>query len=120
MQWFADWFNSPYYHLLYNKRDDTEAGIFIDNLCHKLSFRDEAKVWDLACGKGRHSFVLRSKGLNVTGTDLSPESIAFANSHKKDGMDFLVHDMREHFRTGYFDAVFNLFTSIGYFENISD
>jgi len=31
-----------------------------------------------------------------------------------------VHDMREAFRINYFEAVFNLFTSIGYFENFND
>ena len=31
-QWFKDWFNSPYYHVLYSNRDEKEAAMFIDKL----------------------------------------------------------------------------------------
>ena len=27
--WFVDWFDSPYYHLLYRHRDDGEAFVFM-------------------------------------------------------------------------------------------
>jgi len=77
-------------------------------------------VWDLACGKGRHSISLNKRGFNVVGTDLSQNSIKEASGNSNPSMDFFVHDMREPFRINYFDAVFNLFTSIGYFENFND
>ena len=31
MNWFASWFDSPYYHILYENRDTKEAEFFIDN-----------------------------------------------------------------------------------------
>jgi len=34
--WFKDWFNSPYYHLLYFNRDEQEAAAFIDRLIKDL------------------------------------------------------------------------------------
>ncbi|MBA2613619.1 MAG: class I SAM-dependent methyltransferase [Bacteroidetes bacterium] len=119
-EWFKDWFNSPYYHLLYNNRNENEAGFFIDNLCSHLNLTPHSKVWDLACGKGRHAIALNKKGCHVVGTDLSRNSIKEASKFNNETLDFYVHDMREPFRINYFDAVFNLFTSFGYFENYND
>jgi SAM-dependent methyltransferase len=59
-------------------------------------------------------------GYTVVGTDLSEESIAEANRSANSTLDFYVHDMRTPFRINYFDAVFNLFTSIGYFNDQRD
>lgn len=119
-EWFKDWFNSPYYHLLYNNRNENEAIFFINNLCAHLDLKPEANVWDLACGKGRHSICLNKRGFKVVGTDLSQNSINEASKNSNPTLDFFVHDMREPFRINYFNAVFNLFTSIGYFENFND
>ncbi len=118
--WFKDWFNSSYYHLLYNKRDENEAGLFITNLTNYLKLQAGSKVWDLACGKGRHSIAFSKKGYDVIGTDLSENSIQDAINQKEPNVEFYVHDMRKLFRTNYFDCVVNLFTSIGYFENYND
>jgi SAM-dependent methyltransferase len=115
--WFASWFDSPYYHILYQHRDDAEAQFFIDNLLSEIKLPEHARLLDLACGKGRHSIYLHSKGFNVVGADLSPESIAAANLSKTEGLEFVVHDMRETLKMGDFDAVLNLFTSFGYFNS---
>ena len=53
----------------------------------------------------------------MLGTDLSPESIAFANESAVDGLQFKVQDMRQPLPNVSFDAVFNLFTSFGYFDS---
>jgi len=119
-EWFVDWFNSPYYHLLYNNRNDSEANLFIDRLCLELHLQPRAKLWDIACGKGRHAIALNRKGFDVTGTDLSANSISEASEHNSDTLHFFVHDMRLPLRSDYFDAVFNLFTSIGYFKDHKD
>lgn len=118
--WFKDWFNSPYYHILYKKRDDKEAQAFMDALANHLQLNASHKIWDLACGKGRHSIYLNSKGLNVIGTDLSDNSITEALKSSNETLEFYKHDMRTPFRINYFTHVFNLFTSIGYFEDERD
>lgn len=118
--WFENWFNSPYYHILYKKRDDKEAQAFMDALAAHLQLNASHKIWDLACGKGRHSIYLNSKGLNVIGTDLSENSIKEALLHANETLEFYKHDMRTPFRINYFTHVFNLFTSIGYFEDERD
>lgn len=117
--WFASWFDTPYYHILYKDRNYREAQVFMDNLTHYLNLPEHAKVLDLACGKGRHSIYLNQLGFTVLGVDLSENSIEIASKNTNDTLQFKVHDMREPFEEK-FDAVFNLFTSFGYFDNDED
>lgn len=118
-KWFASWFDTPYYHILYKDRDFEEAQLFMDNLTNYLNLPEDAKILDLACGKGRHSVYLNKLGYDVTGADLSVNSIAEAAQYSNDRLHFVVHDMREPFNEK-FDAIFNLFTSFGYFEDDAD
>lgn len=114
--WFSDWFNSSYYHALYQHRDDTEALQFIHNLITYLTPKPHATMLDIACGKGRHSKALFDAGFDVTGIDLSPASIEAASTMQTNGLSFFCHDMRETFKANYFDFAFNFFTSFGYFD----
>lgn len=115
-KWFHNWFNSPFYHILYKKRDEEEAEHFIDNLCSYLKPQADARMLDIACGRGRHAIYLNKKEYDVTGIDLSFGSIKFAQQFENKRLHFLVHDMRYAFYINYFDFAFNLFTSFGYFE----
>ncbi len=114
--WFQVWFDSPYYPLLYNHRDDTEAVFFLDHLIRHLNPSKDARMLDLACGRGRHAIYLNKLGFDVTGVDLSPVSIEEASAFESDRLRFYVHDMRRLLSTNTFDYVFNLFTSFGYFK----
>ena len=114
--WFASWFDSPYYHILYKDRDDTDARIFMQNITSFLQLKPETHILDLACGKGRHSVFLNSLGYTITGADLSENNVAHANTFANERLSFVEHDMRSPFVNKY-DAVFNLFTSFGYFKN---
>ena len=91
----------------------------MDNIVHYLNLPEDAKILDLACGKGRHSIYLNQMGFNVTGADLSSNSIAIAKDFENETLKFVEHDMRIPFKDK-FDAIFNLFTSFGYFENDID
>ncbi|HNQ27687.1 MAG TPA: class I SAM-dependent methyltransferase [Aquaticitalea sp.] len=115
-QWYASWFDTPYYHILYQDRDHADAQHFMDVLTNYLNLPQGGKILDLACGKGRHSVYLNSLGYDVTGADLSDKSIAHAKQYENDTLHFVVHDMCQPFHE-QFDAVFNLFTSFGYFEH---
>lgn len=123
-EWFATWFDSPYYHLLYQHRDDNEAKLFLDHLVQKLALPNTARVLDLACGKGRHSLTLAQMGFEVVGADLAPNSISAAQEQAEKlgvkNVEFCVHDMRQAMETSPFDAVFNLFTSFGYFDTLAE
>lgn len=114
-EWFGEWFNSPYYHILYKHRDNEEAQGFLNNLNRYFDFQHSYKILDLACGKGRHAIYLNSMGMNVVGVDLSRQNIAYARTYENDRLHFYVHDMRNLFRENEFDYVLNLFTSFGYF-----
>ena len=114
--WYKDWFNSPFYHKLYFERDEKEAETFISKLIGHLQPAPGSYVLDVACGRGRHSFILAEKSFNITGIDISFENIAFAKKFEKENLEFYQHDMRLPFRVNYFDLAFNLFTSFGYFK----
>jgi len=115
-EWFVSWFDTNYYHTLYKHRDDTEAHNFVKNLVSFLKLDKKDTLLDLACGKGRHSIYLNSLGFNVVGADLSINSIRFAKKAENDTLRFFVHDMRNPFESK-FNAILNLFTSFGFFEN---
>jgi len=118
--WFVSWFNTKYYHLLYKNRDDAEAHYFIDKVLAKIELPNNAKLLDVACGKGRHAKYFSTKGFEVTGIDLSQESIEYATQFENENLSFFEHDMRLPFRVNYFDTATNLFTSLGYFDNEND
>ncbi len=117
--WYSDWFNSDFYHILYKDRDAYEAQLFMQNLTSYLKLSKGSTILDLACGKGRHAIYLNSIGYDVTGVDLSENSISQAKKFENETLHFKVHDMRKAFDKK-FDAVFNLFTSFGYFEDEND
>lgn len=117
--WYVSWFDTEYYHILYQDRDYKEAQAFIQNLVDRLGLEKGAHLLDLACGKGRHAIYLHQLGFDVTGVDLSKNSIQKAKTHEKPGLHFEVHNMCEPFNQK-FDAVLNLFTSFGYFEKKKD
>lgn len=114
--WFKDWFNSSYYHQLYFNRDEKEAAAFIDKLIAFLQPLPASFMLDVACGKGRHSIHLAEKGFDVTGIDISQDSINEALLQEKENLHFYLHDMRLPFRINYYNYAFNFFTSFGYFN----
>jgi SAM-dependent methyltransferase len=71
----------------------------------------------VACGRGRHSKFLAAKGFDVTGIDISIDSINFARQFETPHLHFFQHDMRLPAWINYFDYAFNFFTSFGYFNS---
>lgn len=118
--WFAEWFDSPYYHVLYQHRSDDEAQAFIQQLLLFLNLAPNQRILDVACGKGRHAKAMADAGHMVSGIDLSPDSIRQANALANEQLEFYVHDMRHLFRVNYYHVVTNLFTSFGYFNTEHD
>ena len=120
--WYQTWFDTAYYHTLYQDRDVAEAKFFLQNLIRKLSIESSDRILDVACGRGRHALYLAEQGFSVSGLDLSPNSISYAKSEaSKRGLSvsFYVHDMRTKAQEEA-DVILNVFTSIGYFEDKSD
>lgn len=114
--WFKDWFGSPYYHMVYSKRNDLEAEVFINRIIEYLKPAPGSFMIEMGCGKGRHSKILASAGFDVTGVDLSFDNILEARNNESENLHFFQHDMRLPFWINYFQYAFNLFTSFGYFS----
>ncbi len=133
--WYESWFDTPFYHILYQDRDYEEAAYFMRALSTALDIQKEDHILDLACGRGRHSIYLNRLGHRVTGVDLSGNSIAFAKAQLQNPqlqqstpslqpldasrIEFRVHDMTQPMDQA-FDVVLNLFTSFGYFQTEAD
>lgn len=115
-QWFYKWFGSPYYHILYNERNNHEAEYFIHNLIKRLKPKAHESILDIACGRGRHAVCLNNNGFDVTGIDLAIENIVYAKKIENTTLHFYVHDMRSLAYSNHFDVAVNLFTSFGYFD----
>ena len=120
INWFEEWFDSEYYHLLYKNRDDNEAEYFINNLINYLKPKKEAKMLDIACGKGRHAIFINKQGYTIDAFDLSENSIIEAKKNETDSLKFYINDIREPLKTNYYEFAFNIFTSFGYFTDEKD
>lgn len=82
-----------------------------------------AEVLDCPCGFGRHAIPLAEAGYLVTGLDRSETLLAEAVRRRGDAErpKLVRGDYRElPFEDGSFDAVLNLFTSLGYLERDED
>lgn len=115
--WYSTWFDSPFYHILYQHRNEDEAQRAVADLLELLAVAEGSTIMDLCCGKGRHSVFLAQAGHYVTGLDLSPSNIAHCKLSENDRLKFAIHDMRETYTEQQFDFIFNLFTSFGYFDH---
>lgn len=72
--WFVRAFDR-FWLRLYAHRDDAEAQADAPSILGLLGVRAGSCVLDVACGAGRYSRALASRGVRVTGVDLSPELI---------------------------------------------
>lgn len=78
------------------------------------------KILDAPCGYGRVTNILASRGYSLTGIDISKYFINIAkNKAAKKGLkvSYLVGNIIKKKLSEKFDAVLNIFTSIGYLEN---
>lgn len=119
MSWFTQWFGTRYYTLLYGHRDTDEAQPWASSILKKWQLKPGSKLLDLACGRGRHALWFAEHGMEVTGIDISEQSIADARKVAPE-VDFRVHDMRVPFASDQFDGAFCLFTSLGYSDSLED
>ncbi len=99
-----------------------KSGWEVEKLVSMLGLRAGAKILDMPCGVGRHSIELARRGFQVTGVDRTRPYLAecreaAAREGLIDRTEWVEADMREFRRPGAFDAVINMYTSFGYFED---
>ena len=111
-----NWFDTPYYKLLYKNRNEEEARLFIDNILKKINIKPNSKILDLACGTGRHSIYLSKKGFDVVGIDQSKKNIKTAKENENRKLIFFQQEMTKDINME-FNVIFNFFTSFGYVDH---
>lgn len=120
MEWFERWFGEEYL-LVYEHRDTEEAEREAATIRAVLDLKEEELVLDLCCGSGRHDRPLSQYGCRVVGLDYSRELLNKAAAAKLPENRYPLYvraDARTSvFSEGAFDAVLNLFTSFGYFND---
>lgn len=93
----------------------------VDFIIKTLDLKGNEKVLDLACGFGRHALEFARRGYDVTGVDITPEYVTYANERaKKEKLQaaFICADIREVKFPQSFDVVLNMADgAIGYLEN---
>lgn len=122
-EWFKDWFDSEDYLDVYRHRDDKDAGELVNLIIKQTGLKPGSFLLDAGCGAGRHSILFSERGFNVTGFDLSTTLLNKAKEEaakKNIGINLLRADFRTITFKKKFDAVLNLFTSFGYFEDDED
>jgi SAM-dependent methyltransferase len=120
----TDWYTQSFgedYLLVYKHRDFAGAYKEVEAMAKWLQLPAGAEVFDLCCGMGRHSLALTDLGYQVTGMDLSEVLLHEARQADVNGSVRFVHgDMRAVPLDETFDAVVNLFTSFGYFDEMAE
>ena len=122
-EWYKEWFSNKLYLELYSNRNEKEAEDLINLIQRTISIHTGSKILDVCCGSGRHSIALAKRGYDVTGFDLSKYLISQAVKEKKKlienniKLNFMIKDMRKFDFGNSFDAVINVFSSFGYFDN---
>ncbi len=118
-----DTFGSTVASVLFTERRWSDAPTEVEQVVALLGIEPGVHVLDLCCGVGRHSLEFARRGFQVTGVDRTRLYLDRASQQAEaEGLkvEFVQEDMRTFCRPDAFDAVVNLFTSFGYFEDPAD
>jgi len=121
--WFESFFGEDYFEIYRDAFPEERTAAEVEGIVSLLGLGGGARVLDLACGHGRHAIALAERGLDVTGYDLSEVFLERARADAEAqgvSVRWVRGDMRELRFDGEFDAVINVFTAFGYFEDAQD
>jgi len=117
MEWWRELFNSHWANIYSYKHKDTRREA--SGLAKMLGLPQGAEILDLCCGDGRISMSLARMGYRMTGLDLSETLLKKAKDKASRAglkINWILGDMRRIGVKEQYDAVVNVFTSFGYFE----
>jgi SAM-dependent methyltransferase len=121
--WWASYFDEQYlleFEPLFQEQINRAE---VARLIELLELPSGSQILDCPCGQGRHAHLLAEAGYNVTGLDYSAPLLRIAKAR---GTGKLLRYRRGDMRalpaewSGRFDAVLNLFTSFGFFDDPAD
>ena len=110
-----EFFDQGYYDLLDLAGIFDETNAQLAGLIDILGVPKHGRILDVPCGFGRFAGPLSRQGYEVVGLDYSEHQLNLARRGNA-GPTYLQGDMREP-PQGPFDAVINLFSSLGYFAD---
>lgn len=120
-EWWIDAFSEEMESFWFGPDERASAEEEVAHLVNWLELRSGDRVLDIPCGVGRHAAYLMAWGLDVVGLDQSSQFLRTASEKAGDGHGFVRGDMRTlPFATDSFDAVLNLSSSFGYFEDLEN
>lgn len=118
--WYATYFGEQYFDIYGPMLSEERTAREVEGIIRLLDVPQGSRILDLACGHGRHAIPLAQRGYQITGLDLSEIFLdrAQAEAQARGVTIRWVHsDMREIPFADEFDAIINIFTAFGYFEN---
>ncbi|MDA3955879.1 class I SAM-dependent methyltransferase [Oceanispirochaeta sp.] len=122
--WFSDeWFWKTYGPIMFDAQRMKNSAYEVEQIINLCSLKQNDLVFDCCCGLGRHSLELAERGCKVSGLDLSQGYLDLAReeaSRRSLEVDFIHKDARTIDYENKFDAIINMFTSFGYFEDPDD
>jgi SAM-dependent methyltransferase len=118
--WYQEFFGEDYLRMyaltLAPERTERE----VEGIIRLLALPSGSRLLDLCCGHGRHAIPLAQHGYRVTGQDLCEVFLQRAQADAQAcgvSVQWVHSDMRQVPFENEFDAVINIFTAFGYFEN---
>ncbi len=121
--WWATHFDAGYLHEYEPLFDLVQDRKEVARLLDLLELPSGARVLDCPCGQGRHAHLLAEAGFLVDGLDYSETLLDVARARGTSAsLRYSQGDMRKlpSRWTRRFDAVVNLFTSFGFFDDPGD
>ena len=106
-----DWYQKNWTLDIQNMSWVEDTNRQVDFLIKQLHLKGTEKILDLACGFGRHSLEFARRGYDVTGIDITPAYIDYANEQaKKENLNakFICQDIRTITFDKEFDVVLNM------------
>jgi SAM-dependent methyltransferase len=121
--WYESFFGEDYFEIYRDVFTPEATAADVDGIVARLGLAPAMRVLDLACGHGRHAIPLAERGFRVTGYDLSAAMLARARrdaAARHADVRLVRGDMRALPFAAEFDAVINVFTAFGYFDDPAD
>ncbi|HEX7051000.1 MAG TPA: methyltransferase domain-containing protein [Longimicrobiales bacterium] len=119
MAWWRNYFDETFFRLHEDLFPERESRREVGAILELLGLPYGARVLDLPCGWGRHTNLLAAAGQTAFGADLSVDLLRRAAAGARAAGQparFAAADLRAlPFRDACFDAVINVFTSLGLF-----
>ncbi len=116
------WFNSPYYSILYHYRDQKEANQILDTIEKLIPVSINHTIIDAGCGYGRLAITAALRGYKVIAIDVAEKTISraqhLAYKYKvQNRIKFIVHDFRQPLPGINAHLLINMFSSFGYWTD---